>query len=532
MDLIGSVLVFLKDSVLFIIKELKQLERMNMFISTNILTYEVAINNLLETIQMLNNPIYSNIVNRSSICSILSLIQSHVLSLNKLVIRINKWNNDVKKGGFKKVKALIQNRPSLLSQELFSKLLEIKPLLMEIEKLEKETLGSGVRINNPLLRAAWVLAGSNQINDSSLDKNIIIENIYLLLKSELGGEIKNPPLWKTAINNFVNAIDGCAASLSDGKLSISEMNEFTIPSDKTTFKLLLKDYLEVNKVLLLTDKVSSSNINSPSKITSSNDRHSGSTKRHFLSNNDSPLKRTSSSDGYASNSIENSSGDSPSKFTTSTDEYQSNSSSSDKNSSNSNDSNPSKLITISNSTSEKNSISSSDHIDSNSNHDETTSNSSDDIIHDDKLGEYKINIPIHFTSKIIRYTSTVQIPKCSGYGSNWPSTLLCTFTIPNSNEDGDELNYIDVFISANDQGWGDTGHANIRYQINDNPITLGFFIHRTKCPDGQYKLTLNWEKVKVGDRVNLWLCCPTYSGWAAKVDSVDIYAIYNRLVIT
>ncbi len=430
MDSVGKVLGFLKDSVIFIMTELKQLERMNSFISNNILTYEVAINNLLDTIQELNNPMYNHIISQSTLCSILSLVNSHVLSLNKLVIRMNKWNDDIKKGGFKKFRALVRNRPSVLSEELFTKLLEIKPLLVEICQIEKEALGSGTRIKHPLLKASWVLSGRNQVNDSAIEKSIIAENIYLLLKIEMGGEIKRPDVWKRAIGKFVDGIDGCAASSIDDKISVSEMNEFVMPENKKTFKEVLLDYIDV--------EITSSIINN-------------------RSSSDSPKDSTGSD----------------------------------------------------------------------TESDSETSNNKVILYVPPEMKNETITIPIDFTGKTLNYNSKVEIPQCSGYGSNWPSSKLCEFTIPESNYSNLEFNYLEILCNGTDQGWGDTGHDNVRYQINDQPIQVGFFIHRLKCPDNNYKFVINWEKAKPGDKITMWLVCAPFGGWQAKMNTIVAKAYFE-----
>ncbi len=486
MDTIGKALGFLKDSVVFILTELKQLERMNKFISNNILTYELAINNLLDTIQNLNNPLYNHVISQSTLYSIISLINSHVNSLNKLVIRMNKWNDDIKKGGFKKFRALIRNRPSVLSEELFTKLLEIKPLLFEISNIERETLGSATRINNPLLKASWVLAGRNQVNDSSLDKSIIAENIYLLLKQELGGEIKKSLLWKTAINKLVNDIDGCAASIKDDKISISEMNEFAINRNIKTYKDLLIQYLEI-------DNSNKSSENSKDKTILSE------------SHKEEPVLLL---------------------------EYRENKKEEEKEE-------PVLLLKYHDDTKEEEQIQPEniqleenrdriEMIGTNDNISEISSDSRITII--DNVPQFKeeqVFIPLEFSKKSIRYNHPIEIPKSNGYGSNWPSTKLCEFVIPDTDNDNLEFEYLDIQFTATDQGWGDTGHDSIRYQINNGEVQNGFFIHRIKCPNNNYKLTLNWEKVSSYDRITLWLVCAPFGGWEAKVESIKAVAVFD-----
>jgi hypothetical protein len=473
MDSISKVLSFIKDSVIFIMTELKQLERMNIFISNNILTYEVAINNLLDTIQQLNNPMYNQIVSQSTLSSILSLVNAHVSSLNKLVIRMNKWNDDVKKGGFRKFRALVRNRPSVLSQELFTKLLEIKPLLFEICTIEKETLGSGVRIKNPLLRGAWVLSGRNQVNDSSIDRTIIAENFYSLLKSELGGEVKKPDMWKRAIAKLVDEIDGCAASSNDNKISISEMNEFSsnFISHKNikTIKALL---------LLFVD----------SKVDTESQREKEREPILALEYKPSQTEPVLALEYKPTGSEENIS-----------------------------------TITETETNAEKLPITEeSETVSEHTSVDEHMIVESLPVIRE----ETRV-IPIDFTKKSLTFKSKVEIPTCSGYGSNWPSTKICEFDIPFAINDSIDFSYVEILCNVQDQGWGGTGHCNIRYRINDKPIEFGFFVDRIKFPDNSYKLVVNWEKIQPGDRIHLWLVCAPFGGWSTTINSISANAIFT-----
>lgn len=434
MDSITKTLSFIKDAVVFITTELSHIERMNQFISTNILTYEVAINNLLDTIQALNNPLYQQILSQATLCSIISLVNSHVMSLKKLVVKMTKWNNNIKAGGFRKIRALIRDRPSVLSETLFLKLLEIKPLLFEISQIEKNTLGSGIRIRHPILRAAWVLSGSNQVNDSSIEKNIIVENFYTILKNEMGGEIKKPETWKKAIQQLVDRIDGCAAGYPDEKISISELNEFIIDENKTTLRQILKDY------------VSSSSL-SPEKPLAIDYEKSGS--------------ESSDRVGVAS---ENES-----------------------------------------ETFEKEVV----------------------MVIEDHPDEEVVDILVSFNSQEVTHSNKVEIPACEGYGSNWPSIKLAEFVVPESSHSTLELDFVELDFVARDQGWGGTGHANIRYQINEKSIETAFSIDRNKSPDNKYKFTINYEKLSSGDTVKLWLSCPAWNGWKAKVDFMSVRATFD-----
>jgi hypothetical protein len=128
--------------------------------------------------------------------------------------------------------------------------------------------------------------------------------------------------------------------------------------------------------------------------------------------------------------------------------------------------------------------------------------------------------------KPVKINNTFEIleKKFRGYGNNWPSKIACNFIVP------DMLNYdlygINIKCNANDQGFGGTGHAQIRYQINEE-CYLGFSIWRDKIPDNKYEFTIGPDKVKIGDNINIWVCCPPWASWSVILNNIEVEVIYG-----
>jgi hypothetical protein len=80
-------------------------------------------------------------------------------------------------------------------------------------------------------------------------------------------------------------------------------------------------------------------------------------------------------------------------------------------------------------------------------------------------------------------------------------------------------------MNVSDQGWGGTGHVHVRYTINDNESLVAFFINRDIKKEGEkdiYKFTLYGKDIKENDKINIYLCCPPWSGWTAEVKTLDV----------
>ena len=111
-----------------------------------------------------------------------------------------------------------------------------------------------------------------------------------------------------------------------------------------------------------------------------------------------------------------------------------------------------------------------------------------------------------------------------GYGCDWPSAVACEFVVPKN--DNYELFGVKVTCEACDQGYGGPGHAQVRYQVNNENAVPAFSIWRNKVPDGIYNFIINPDQVKVGDKVKIWICSPPWGGWLISLKSLEAKAIF------
>jgi len=124
---------------------------------------------------------------------------------------------------------MLYNRPSMIRAQLKRHFKIIENALPDIIELNRTIFGSAMRIKQPILRKAWMLAGENQLNDSSLPVNIVQDNLYMLVKLEIGEKtingMRNKDKYKNIINQIVIDIDNRGASEGDGNISLAELND-------------------------------------------------------------------------------------------------------------------------------------------------------------------------------------------------------------------------------------------------------------------------------------------------------------------
>ena len=141
-----------------------------------------------------------------------------------------------------------------------------------------------------------------------------------------------------------------------------------------------------------------------------------------------------------------------------------------------------------------------------------------------EVKEESVDIPIEFTKMKIDSKSGIEMPKKDErYGSGFNNKKACTFKVPELKE-GEDVFSVIVECNACDQGWGGTGHAQIRYQINNGIVEPSINIWRKgEVKDNNYKMTLT--DVKAGDEVSIWMYCPAWNGWECNLNSVKACVI-------
>ena len=137
---------------------------------------------------------------------------------------------------------------------------------------------------------------------------------------------------------------------------------------------------------------------------------------------------------------------------------------------------------------------------------------------------YSVTLDIDYGEKKNMVGSHVseRLTNCNGYGSDFPFISLCTFTLPELDMSRDyDSSYLTLDINAGDQGWGGTGHVQVRYQINDGECLHGFNVNRDNNLTGEYNISIPLDQtLHSSDKINLYLLCPTWGGWSANVSGI------------
>lgn len=134
--------------------------------------------------------------------------------------------------------------------------------------------------------------------------------------------------------------------------------------------------------------------------------------------------------------------------------------------------------------------------------------------------DLNLNLPIRVTPN-----DKDGILECEGYGSQWPYKVICEFGL----NELKSINSITATFVAKDQGWGGTGHDNVRYRVGSNKIIPAFFIDRNVNPANTYTYTIKKDELnglKEDDKITFWLCSAPWAGWSAEVTECDVVINY------
>jgi hypothetical protein len=480
---------------------------------------------------------------------------------------------------------LITKSPSKMEKLIENIFKEINPIIKEFISLQDAIFGTAIKIEHPILRQAWMQRGLNELNSSSISSTIFCQYIYYLLKREENNNIKCEKFCMKTIQEFVNKIDKGIGNVPDGLLLPMELNEFK-PTKKNTSSV--KAMLNIDKLPVFdisdndesdTESISNEEIINYDDVqtdkTNNSESKSDDVNACVDINNiivvpiDDPVNTHTSPDiTNTSPEITNTSPDitntSPEITNTSpeitnvniesdsgnTNMYTVNTASNSAtgnvatintnniNTDNSNDLNESTVF-VSNTNNDsfkspdspKNNNSSSPNRGSMTSVKKQNRASIDPNININMPCDIVEELDIKFTSIMIKNTQKIKIPYCEGYGCNWPSEMACEFDIPNGNNatiDKYEFHTMSFDCIATDQGWGGTGHTQVRVQINDQmPFTV-FSIWMDKNEGNKYNFLVGSNIAKVGDHVKIWLCCPPWSGWKASLEKLNGQITFHK----
>jgi hypothetical protein len=435
---------------------------------------------------------------------------------------------------------MLYNRPSMIRAQLKRHFKIIENALPIIIELNRTIFGSAMRIKQPILRKAWMLAGENQLNDSSLPINILQDNLYMLVKLEIGektiNNMRNKDQYKNIINQIVIDIDNRGATEGDGNISLAELNDLPdIFTEKITDDVCDIDDTAANADDD-TDNVCKRIDHEPvvrgcwfgypiktSKVCASvPTQPSDSSKSRKVKKREYIVFATNFFDKYKSylKSKKDKGGGGGKRRKRRRHGRQ-----------------------------------------SRKRDNETNDNGDDDDDDTDDAGymglasllcdidiedNIKVSVPISlFKDRMVVYGSSPQNnpPKSvKDYGYDFVSTKVASLEIKSSTEyieyneklkDTETiLTNITFAMTVTDQGWGGSNNVHVRYQINRGNCVKAFTVTRNsnETAGGEYTFVINGYELNkiIGKKmIHIWLYCPPWSGWEAVATSISCEINYN-----
>lgn len=183
---------------------------------------------------------------------LLNTIHVKLKKFSKILKNFSEWDAKIiqpKCLSFEQFLFFLSNQsPSKILDKLEKTFIAMEPLINSQILLENKILGTAIRIKHPILQKAWLMMGENQLNESYMPENILIDNLFDMYKKEKNDYIpegKKEIICKK-IGDFVKKLDGLAISPADGNISIIEMNQF-----KTTEE----NSISVNSLINIDDEI-------------------------------------------------------------------------------------------------------------------------------------------------------------------------------------------------------------------------------------------------------------------------------------
>ena len=425
------------------------------------------------------------------------------------------------------------NTPKTISSRIRKYFKIIEDVLPTVINLTRTILGSAIRIKQPILRKAWMLAGENQLNDSSLPINIIQDNLYMLLQVEIGentlDRTNKKAMYKNIINQITDDIDNRGATKGDGNISIAELNDLPDELMKTIDDIDIGIDIEDYKTGKVVPDIYSCCLFSitNSKVFLEQDDYSSSTKSDSTKGDDNE-SLYGDEDNYSARA-----------FCDAYKLYIKN-----------------KKLKAKQKQKKKNQIKEQKQEEKEKEKEKETDIGEEDtenaiyeglnyLFGSSDYIEESTKIPIIIDldkENTIKYNEDKlpDIPCVKDYGNNFPKKKIYTIILkkpseydPKLNDETSILTNINFKIIAKDQEWGGTNHAQVRYQINNEKCIKAFTIDNNNKKN-KYKFTINgcelnnYDKFKQKQQeIHIWLFCPPWSGWEASISSITYTLNYN-----
>jgi hypothetical protein len=179
----------------------------------------------------------------------LKILDLKLTKFNEILIMLREWDKNILKPkclSFDQCVYFFSNpSPSKILEKLETTFKAIEPLVLTQIELEKNILGTAIRIPHPILQKTWLMMGRNQLNESDIPSNIIEQNLYNMLKKEENNHIAKEQYYCNRIKKLVKYIDGLAMTKPDKKITIIEICQF-LPTEENS--KTVKDLLSIKEI--------------------------------------------------------------------------------------------------------------------------------------------------------------------------------------------------------------------------------------------------------------------------------------------
>lgn len=414
--------------------------------------------------------------------------------------------------------------PSTMNKRLDESFHKIMDKLMIVIELEKEIFGTAINIDHPILRRAWMNLGPIDKLQNEVEQYKLEESLLSILKDENHGIIVNETKCTELICDFLEGLEKKAGNKPNGRISIDELNECVITDNN------------IQSVLGLLGLTTQPGCNLDGFEDIGDCEEIDTETNSESSSNNKPNIANISSNPISSDQILKTLAKYVSEYLNSQTVFVENLQSHEQREAI--ELEDVKIVcqpdTLENTKSPTASIS-----EHSSTHSEEIATN---IIRTDSIQQSKsktrrtsiqspkaqisISSSTYTLIRLLKINNFVFVSSrdnsgllnCEGYGSNWPYKIAFEFDVPEITN-VKSFGGIRITCECTDQGWGGTGHDNVRYQVGSNKIIPAFFIDRDKNPSSIYTHLIKPEEIESNAHIIVWLCSAPWDGWSATMKS-------------
>lgn len=499
------------------------------------LTYGNVLDKIIESLTLFDKANKYNLLDHHYLS--FAIVDILNLKFQKIYKNIKSVNNVLKDSIIptKCLKNLFYGRtkPSNLNKLLENSYNEIFILLKYLDELENKIFGSAVRIKHSVFRNSWLLAGKNQLNNSSLSSNIFRNNLIVFYKRELkifhkidlDRRKKTKQIMKLIMSNVHNIttyVDSALTEYADDDITIVELNHINkkISDCKTIQDIsnvinekLDKEIINISEII---------NKDHPNLIMTKKEEEEEKNNQMNILDEFEYLKKRKCLDLFDCFCCER-----EINFESENDLSNNNNLSSNQNEKDSLVKKDDRILMLEDRLSKVQSCLKTDS--------ETEEENEIDV--DDKKKETKTNMS--FTIRTLldeaitfdgfeNKDSMENRPIVDkNYGNDFPCKLLHIYKFENTTDC--KIDVLSFEFNIQDQGWGDSGHLNVRYKINDSGTNVGFFVNRFKNKTNLYTLDINLSDLEKGSNlIYFYMFCPPWDGWFGKVNLINCKEYFEK----